>query len=91
LFGYACYYYYKPANSVTSFDGVGGTLITGAGCLIIGAVLTLIWRAYRPAYFRGEVLNKQTPVLVPERDDVQLAIAAELAGVQLATPEETRP
>jgi len=29
-------------------------------------VLFFIWWAVRPAFFRGEVLNRDTPTLVPE-------------------------
>lgn len=64
LFIQACWHYLKPVNSYTSFLGVGGTFYTGIGSLVLGAVLMLIWRAMRPAYFRGEVLNKDTPVIV---------------------------
>lgn len=64
LFIQACWHYLKPVNSYTSFLGVGGTFYTGIGSLVLGAILMLIWRAMRPAYFRGEVLNKDTPVIV---------------------------
>jgi amino acid transporter len=66
LFLKACFYYWHPVNSYTSFDGTGTSWLTGLGCLALGAVLMLIWRAFRPAYFRGETLNKDTPVLVPD-------------------------
>jgi len=64
LFIQAFWHYLKPVNSYTSFAGIGGTWYTGVGSLVLGAVLMLLWRVIRPAYFRGEVLNKDTPVIV---------------------------
>jgi amino acid transporter len=64
LFIQAFVHYLKPDNSYTTFLGIGGTWWTGVGSLVLGAVLMLIWRAIRPAYFRGEVLNKDTPIIV---------------------------
>ena len=39
-------------------------LILGLGLILVGLVLMLIWRGLEPAYFRGETLRKDTPVLV---------------------------
>ena len=36
------------------------------GALLIGVVLMFAYRALRPAFFRGEVLNRDTPTRVPE-------------------------
>ena len=47
------------------FD-VGGVFVMGMGSLLIGVVFMLIWQFLRPAYFRGETLHHDTPVLVPE-------------------------
>jgi amino acid transporter len=77
LFLKACFYYWHPVNSYTSFDGAGTVWITGLGCLALGVVLMFIWRAYRPAYFRGEVLNKDTPILVPDEDNLTVALAGQ--------------
>jgi amino acid transporter len=81
LFVQAFWHYLKPVNSYTSFLGIGGTWWTGIGSLVLGAVLMLIWRALRPAYFRGEVLNKDTPVLVPDLAGVDLRAALVTEGL----------
>jgi hypothetical protein len=36
------------------------------GASLIGVILFFIYRATAPAYFRGEVLNRDTPTRVPE-------------------------
>lgn len=45
---------------------VGGTFILDFGVSVIGVVLMFVYKAIRPAYFRGEVLNRDTPTRVPE-------------------------
>jgi hypothetical protein len=40
--------------------------LTGIGALVVGVVLMFIYRAVNPAFFKGETLNKDTPILVPE-------------------------
>ena len=48
--------------------GIGGTFVVGIGALSIGVVLMLIWFAFPRSkrFFRGESLNRDTPVLVPD-------------------------
>jgi amino acid transporter len=66
------WYYWNPANSVTSWKlpgtqrVIGGVFILDIGVLVLGVVLMYVYRALRPAYFRGEVLNRDTPTRVPE-------------------------
>ena len=52
----------------TSLWGIGGTFLLGIGSLAFGVVLMLIWFAFPRSkpFFRGESLNRETPVLVPE-------------------------
>ena len=45
---------------------IGGVFLTGVGALVVGVILMYIYRAVAPAFFRGETLNKETPVLVPD-------------------------
>ena len=48
--------------------GIGGTFVVGVGALAIGFVLMFLWwlsPASKP-FFRGESLNRDTAVLVPE-------------------------
>ncbi len=51
-------------GSGASIFGVGLVLILGLGLILLGIVLMLVWRAVSPAFFRGETLHKDTPVLV---------------------------
>ena len=47
-----------------SIGGVGLVLILGLGMILLGVVFMLIMRARQAAFFRGETLRKDTPVLV---------------------------
>jgi len=38
--------------------------VLGLGLIVLGVVLMLVWRSVQPAFFRGETLRKDTPVLV---------------------------
>jgi hypothetical protein len=39
-------------------------LILGLGLIVLGVVFMLLMRASQPAFFRGETLRKDGPVLV---------------------------
>jgi hypothetical protein len=59
---------YDPEYGYTVLFGIGGTFVLGIGSLAIGVVLMLLWYAFprsRP-FFRGESLNRDTEVLVPD-------------------------
>jgi hypothetical protein len=66
------WYYWNPVNSDTHFTVpgthriIGGVFILDVGTVILGVVLMYVWMALRPAYFRGEILNRDTPTRVPE-------------------------
>jgi amino acid transporter len=67
------YHYWNPVNSYTTWTmpfpphyHVGGVFLIDIGALILGIVLMFAYEAARPPFFRGEVLNKSTPTLVPE-------------------------
>ena len=71
--GYNLYYYWRPVNSFTTWHmqfwphwDIGGVFIIDILSLVLGLVLMFTYAAIRPAYFRGEVLNRDTPTLVPE-------------------------
>ena len=56
--------------SETVLLGIGGAFVVGIGAILVGFVLMGIWwlrPASRP-FFRGESLNRETPVLVPDED-----------------------
>lgn len=46
-----------------SIFGLGTVFVLGVGVLAFGAVLMLIWQVRAPAFFRGEVLKRDTPAL----------------------------
>jgi hypothetical protein len=48
------------------------------GALLIGVVLMFTYQALRPAFFRGEVLNRDTPTRVP--DDIGVPVG--LFGIE---------
>jgi amino acid transporter len=47
---------------------IGGVFLTGIGALVFGLILMVIYRFVSPAFFKGETLNKDTPVLVENPD-----------------------
>jgi amino acid transporter len=64
---------------------VGGVFLLGVGALVLGVVLMLVYGALRPAYFRGEVLNRDTPILV--MDDGTVGAPASLTLPDSASQE----
>jgi amino acid transporter len=66
------YNFVTPDNSYTTwtFPGthrvIGGVFILDVAAIVLGIVLMLIMWAVRPAFFRGEVLNRDTPTRVPD-------------------------
>lgn len=59
-----------PEYGETVLFGVGGVFVIGIGSLLVGVVLMVVW-ATRPAsrpFFRGETLNENTAVLVPDEE-----------------------
>ncbi|MFI5663984.1 APC family permease [Streptomyces sp. NPDC051684] len=58
---------WNPAyGSGSSVFGVGSVFVIGVGLLLVGFVIMLVMARRSPSFFRGEVLNRQTPVLVVE-------------------------
>ena len=54
--------------------GVGGSFVIGLGSLLLGVVLMAVWAMFPASkpFFRGESLNRDTEVLVPE-DELPVA------------------
>jgi amino acid transporter len=52
----------------TVLFGIGGVFVIGVGSLLLGVVLMFVWAALPGSreYFRGQSLNRDTEVLVPE-------------------------
>jgi amino acid transporter len=71
--GYNLWFYWRPVNSFTTWQmtfwphwHIGGVFLIDFFALLLGVVLMFIFAALRPAFFRGEVLNRDTPTRVPE-------------------------
>lgn len=52
----------------TVIFGIGGTFVIGIGALALGVVLMIVWFLFPRSkpFFRGESLNRDTEVLVPD-------------------------
>jgi amino acid transporter len=78
------YNWVTPSNSYTTwtFPGthrvIGGVTILIVASVVLGVVLMLVYWAARPAFFRGEVLNRDTPTRVP--DDIGVPVG--LFGIE---------
>jgi amino acid transporter len=46
--------------------GLGTVFVLGVGVLALGVVVMFVWQLKAPAFFRGEVLRRDTPALVVE-------------------------
>jgi hypothetical protein len=56
---------FDPAYGTgSSVFGIGSVFVLGVGLLILGVVLMLWWRVKEPEFFRGRVLQRDTPSLV---------------------------
>jgi len=51
---------------------VGGVFLIAVVSAAVGVLAMLLWRLAGPAFFRGEVLNRATPTLVPEEGSASL-------------------
>ena len=70
---FSFYHYWNPVNSYTTWKlpfaphwHIGGVDIIDIVSILIGAVILVVFKRLRPAFFRGEVLNATTATLVPE-------------------------
>jgi amino acid transporter len=59
-----------PDYGYTVLLGVGGVFVVGIGALGVGVVLMIVWALFRESrpFFRGESLNEDTEVLVPDSE-----------------------
>jgi amino acid transporter len=56
----------KPDYGYTAFGSVGGVFVIGVGMLALGVPLMLACAFKLRAFFRGETLDADTPILVPD-------------------------
>jgi amino acid transporter len=75
------WYYWKPVNSYTTWTmpfpphwHMGGVFLIDVVTIIVGIVLMVLYARIRPPYFRGEVLNADTPTMVPEDAGLPIGI-----------------
>jgi amino acid transporter len=55
-----------PDYGYTTFGGIGGVFVIGVGMLALGVPLMLACAVKLRAFFRGETLDAETPILVPD-------------------------
>jgi hypothetical protein len=64
------WYYWNPDESYTTLTvfghTFGGTFVLDVGTLLIGVILMFTMQAFRPAFFRGQTLTRDSPTLVTE-------------------------
>jgi amino acid transporter len=58
--------YLDPESGYTTFGSVGGIFVIGIGMLALGVPLMIACAVRFRAFFRGESLNADTPILVPD-------------------------
>ena len=65
---------FDPDYGYTVIWGVGGVFVVGIGSLALGVVLMALWFLFPRSkpFFRGETLNRETPILVPESEHAPL-------------------
>ena len=101
MFWFLWYNWVTPSNSYTTWTlpgtdrVVGGVFVIDVGAIVLGIVLMLVYRAMRPAYFRGEVLNRDTPTRVPEDLGVPVGLfgidESQAPAAAVATPGAGAP
>jgi amino acid transporter len=47
---------------------IGGVFLTGIGALVLGVILMFVYRFIAPPFFKGEILNRNSELLVLESD-----------------------
>jgi amino acid transporter len=73
ILGWSLYFYWQPVNSYTSWSMpfaphwvIGGVFLIDVAAVALGIVLMFFYASLRPPFFRGEVLTRSTPTLVPD-------------------------
>ena len=61
--------YWPAASSYSSFHGIGGIFLIGAGSLVIGVILMFITARFMPRYFtNGITARAQAGPVIPAGD-----------------------
>ena len=80
--------YWPADSSSSSFAGIGGIFLIGAGSLLLGVVLMLLCRLRLPDFFAGRTLNAATPTLADAELDA-IAVSAAIPGTSTSTSTST--
>ncbi len=72
-FGQSAYDMIDVDYGETSFGSLGGVFVIGVGMLALGVPLMLACSVRLKPFFRGETLNADTPILVPETGEPPVA------------------
>ena len=78
--------YWPASSSYSSFHGIGGIFLIGAGSLLVGVVLMVITNRTMPAFFAGGTL---TPVTAPAHRPV--TAMARVPGLAVSDLEGSHP
>lgn len=65
----------SPDYGFTTFGPIGGVFVIGVGMLALGVPLMIACAVRLRAFFRGETLNEDTPILVPETAELPAALS----------------
>ena len=81
ILGWSLYFYWQPVNSYTTWSmpfpphwDIGGVFLIDVASVLLGIVLMFVYASLRPPFFRGEVLTRSTPTLVPEDIGVEVGL-----------------
>ncbi len=91
------WYYWNPVNSYSHFTlpgthrVIGGVFALDVGTVILGVVLMYVWMAFRPAFFRGEILNRDTPTRVPQDIGTPVGLFGIEPGAEAEAQTESKP
>ena len=64
-----------PEYGFTAFGPIGGVFVIGIGMLALGVPLMIACAVRFRAFFRGETLNEDTPILVPDTGKEPVALS----------------
>jgi|SRR5512133_1651470 hypothetical protein len=68
-------YMVDPDYGFTTFGPIGGVFVIGVGRLALGVLLMIACAVRLRAFFRGETLSEDTPILVPDTAELPAALS----------------
>ncbi len=92
--GWSLYHYWNVANSYTSWQlpfpphwDIGGVFVIDLISFVVGLVAIIVYSRVNPPFFKGQVLNADTPTRVPE----EIGTPVGLFGIEPYGSEGTPP